>query len=121
MNDRPFNAVVCQSGPCAGVSGQLLERLRTATRSCRYGVLISAGCVLRAERCQAAPVHDSGAYLFVQPCDLDRRPRGIAIGVGPVLSDADADAVAEWLAGGSLDAGRLDDRLRLTVGPARSG
>jgi 2-keto-3-deoxy-6-phosphogluconate aldolase len=119
MNDRPFNAVVCRSGPCAGASRQLLERLRTATRSCPHGVLISAGCVLRTARCQAAPRHDSGAYLLVQPCDLDRRPRGIAIGVGPVLSDADADAVAEWLADGSLDAGRLEGRLRLTVGPAR--
>jgi hypothetical protein len=119
MNDRPFNAVVCRSGPCADASGQLLERLRTATRSCPHGVLISTGCVLRAARCRAAPGHDSGAYLFVQPCDLDRRPRGIAIGIGPVLSGADADAVAEWLADGSLDARRLEDRLRLTAGPAR--
>ena len=119
MNDRPFNAVVCRSGPCAGASRQLLERLRAATRSCPHGVLISAGCVLRAARCQSGPGHDSGTYLLVQPCDLDRRPRGIAIGVGPVLSDADADTVAEWLVGGSLDAGRLEGRLRLTVRPVR--
>ena len=119
MNDRSFNAVVCRSGPRAGPSGQLLEKLRTATRNCPHGMLMSAGCVLRAPRCQAAPGHDSGAYLFVQPCDLDRRPRGIAIGVGPVLSGADASAVAEWLAGDSLDAGCLEGRLRLTVGPAR--
>ena len=119
MNDHPFNAVVCRSGPCAGASGQLLERLRTATRSCPHGVLISAGCVLRAARCRAAPGYDSGAYLLVQPCDLDRRPRGIAIGVGPVLSVSDANAVAEWLADGSLDARRLEGRLRLAVGPAR--
>jgi hypothetical protein len=44
---------------------------------------------------------------------------GVAIGVGPVLSDADVDAVAEWLAGGSLDARRLERRLRLAGRPAR--
>ena len=82
-------------------------------------MLISGGCVLRAARCQAGPGHDSGAYLFVQPCDLDRKPRGTAIGVGPVLSDADASAVADWLAGGSLDARRLEARLRLTAEPDR--
>jgi 2-keto-3-deoxy-6-phosphogluconate aldolase len=119
MNDEPFNAVLCRSGPCAGAAGQLLERLRAATRRCPQGVLISAGCVLRAPRCLAAPGHDSGAYLLVQPCDLDRKPQGVAIGVGPVLSDADADAVAEWLAGGTLDARRLERRLRFAGRPAR--
>ena len=119
MNDRPFNAVLCRSGPCAGASKPLLERLRAATRRCPHGVLISAGCLLRAPRCRAAPGHDSGAYLLVQPCDLDRRPLGIAIGIGPVLSDADAAVVAEWLADGSLDAGRLDRRLRITAQSAR--
>jgi hypothetical protein len=65
------------------------------------------------------PGHDSGAYLLVQPCAPDRRPQGVAIGIGPVLSDADASTVAEWLADGSLDARRLERRLRLTVRPAR--
>ena len=116
MNDRPFNAVVCQSGPCAGTAGQLLERLRAATRRCPQGVLISTGCLLRAPRCQA-PGHDSGAYLLVQPCDLDRQPQGVAIGVGPVLGDADADVVAEWLVGGGLDARRLERRLRTAAHP----
>ena len=119
MSDRPFSAVVCCSGPCAGASKQLLERLGAATRRCPHGVLISTGCLLHAPRCRAAPGHDSGAFLLVQPCDLDRRPVGIAIGVGPVLSDADADAVAEWLADGGLDARRLERRLRLTVRLAR--
>ena len=119
MNDRPFNAVVCQSGPCAGAAARLMEQLRAATRRCPDGVLIRAGCLLRAPRCQGAPDHDSGAYLMVQPCDPDRRPQGIAIGVGPVLSEADADLVAEWLAGGSLDVRLLQRRLRLGAGPAR--
>jgi hypothetical protein len=118
VSDQPFNAVVCQSGPCAGTAGRLLQRLRAATRRCPYGVLISTGCLLRAPRCQG-PDHDSGAYLLVQPCDLDRQPRGIAIGIGPVLTDADAAAVAEWLVGGSLDAARLEPRLRIIARHAR--
>jgi hypothetical protein len=113
VTDQPFNAVVCRSGPCAGAAGGLLQQLRAATRRCPHGVLISGGCLLRAARCRA-PGHDSGAYLLVQPCDRDRRPRGIAIGVGPVLTDEDAAAVAEWLADGSLDAACLEPRLRLS-------
>jgi hypothetical protein len=119
VSDQPFSAVVCRSAPCDIAAGPLLGRLRAATRRCPHGVLISAGCVLRASRCYQAPGHDSGAYLFVQPCDLDRRPRGMAIGIGPVLTDEDADEVAAWLVGGRLDAARLDSRLLITAQPAR--
>jgi hypothetical protein len=35
------------------------------------------------------------------------------VAVGPVLSDADADTVADWLAGESLDAGQRERLLRL--------
>jgi hypothetical protein len=44
---------------------------------------------------------------------------GTAIGIGPVLTDADVVAVAEWLAGGSLDAARLEPRLGIARRPAR--
>lgn len=115
MNNRPFSAVVCRSGSCADASGQLLERLRAAVRHCPHGVLISSGCLLHANRCRTAPAHDSGAYLLVQPCDLDRRPLGMAIGIGPVLSAADAAVVAEWLSDGRLDASRLERRLRISA------
>ena len=81
-------------------------------------MLITAGCLLHAPRCRA-PRHDSGAYLLVQPCDVDRRPSGTAIGVGPVLTDADADAAAEWLAFGDLDPALLAPRLRLDIKPGR--
>jgi hypothetical protein len=114
VSDEPFSAVVCRAGPCAGAPASLLRLLGTATRSCPHGVLVSTGCVLRAPRCLRAPGHDSGAYLLVQPCDLDRRPRGVAIGIGPVLTAADAAAVADWLAEGSMDVARLEPRLRLT-------
>lgn len=119
MNDQPFNAIVCLSGPCADSGQRLLQRLRAAIRRCPQGVLISTGCLLRAPRCRTAPGHDSGAYLLIQPCDLARRPRGVAIIIGPVLTNADADAVAEWLADGSLDAARLEPRLRITARPVR--
>jgi hypothetical protein len=113
VSDKPFNAVVCRVGPCAAAAAPLLRHLGAATRRCPHGVLISTGCVLRASRCLRAPTHDSGAYLLVQPCDVDRQPQGIAIGIGPVLTEADASAVAAWLARGSLDATRLEPRLRL--------
>jgi hypothetical protein len=70
------------------------------------GVLISTtGCLLRAPRCRTAAGHDSGAYLVVQPCDLDGQPRHLAIFIVPVLSGEDTIAVADWLAGGGLDRG----------------
>ena len=114
VNDHPFNAVVCRAGPCAGAAGRLVPLLRAATRRCPHGVLISSGCLLRAPRCRV-PGHDSGAYLLVQPCDVDRRPSGAAIGVGPVLTDADVGAAAEWRAFGDLDEAFLAPRLRLDV------
>ena len=119
MSDEPFNAVVCQAGPCTRAATPLLRHLGAATRRCPHGVLISTGCVLRAARCLSAPAHDSGAYLVVQPCDLDRRPRGSAIGIGPVVTEEDAFAVADWLTGDSLDTARLEPRLRLPAGGIR--
>jgi hypothetical protein len=119
VNDQPFNAVVCLSGPCVGSGQRLLQRLRTVIRRCPHGVLISTGCLLHTSCCRTAPDHDSGAYLLVQPCDLDRQPRGIAIVIGPVLTNADAAAVAEWLADGDLDAAHLEPRLRITARLAR--
>ena len=113
MSVRAFNAAVCRTGPCSGAAVPLLSRLRDATRRCPQGVLISTGCLLRASRCLRAPGHESGAYLLVQPCDGDRQPQGTAIGIGPVLTAADATAVADWLAEGSLNAARLEPRLRL--------
>jgi hypothetical protein len=115
-SDQPFTAVVCHAGPCARHGPELLQRLRRVIRHCPHGVLISSGCLLRAPRCRAAPAHDSGAYLVVQPCDSTRTPNGRAIGVGPVLSTRDAAAVATWLAGRSMDASQLDPQLRAASG-----
>jgi hypothetical protein len=119
VNDQPFTAIVCQAGPCAPEGGQLVQRLRAVTRQCPYGVLVSASCLLRAPRCRVTPGHDGGACLIVQPCDLDRKPRGNAIIIGPVFTSADAAAVAQWLSEGGLDAARLEPRLRITPTPGR--
>ena len=114
MADQSFTVAVCRAGPCCIGDRQpeLVPRLAAIVRRSRHGVLIRTGCLLRAPRCQVGPAYDSGCYLVVQPCDTDRRPRGAAIPVGPILTDDDTDAVAGWLADGDLDAGRLDARLR---------
>jgi hypothetical protein len=115
VNDQPFNLAICRAGPCAHDGGlQLLDRLRAVTRHSRYGVLVSTGCLMAADRCQHDAAHDAGTCLLVQPCGLNRRPRGAAIAVGPILTRSDAEAVTAWLENGRLDAGLLDPRLRFT-------
>ncbi|MFV2175652.1 hypothetical protein ACFHW2_31680 [Actinomadura sp. LOL_016] len=96
----------------------MLPRLAEAVRRCPHGVLVRTGCLLRAPRCLSQVAHDSGCYLVVQPCDTDRRPRGAAMAIGPVLTRADADAVAAWLADGDLAAQGVPPRLRVPSGPA---
>lgn len=114
MNDGPFTAVVCQHGPCARRGEELLERLRPAVGNSPHGVLVRAGCLLAAApRCTAPPGRDSGAYMLVQPCDRDRKPRARPVALGPVLSDADADTVADWLAGENLGPGQRERLLQL--------
>ncbi len=118
MNDQPFNLAICRVGPCAHDRGlHLLDRLRAVTRHSRQGVLVSTGCLLAADRCRQDAAHDAGACLLVQPCRRDRRPRGMAIAVGPVLTRSDAEAVTAWLEDGRLDASLLEPRLRLPPGP----
>lgn len=82
MNDQPFNLAICRAGPCARDGGlHLLDRLRAVTRHSRYGVLVSTGCLLSADRCQHNAAHDAGTCLLVQPCRRNRRPQGAAIAV----------------------------------------
>ncbi|URN01074.1 hypothetical protein LUW76_45970 [Actinomadura madurae] len=117
MADRAFTVVVCRAGPCdpPGFGDELLlSRIAEVVRRSRHGVLVRSGCLLRAPRCRSRGGHDSGTYLAVQPCDLDREPRGDMIPVGPVLAVDDAEAVASWLADGDLDADLLASRLRPT-------
>lgn len=117
MTDRPFTVAVCQAAACRGPD--VMVRLAAAIRRCPHGVLVRTGCLLHAPRCRSGPAHDSGCYLWVQPCDTRRRPRGTVIPVGPVLTRRDAESVAAWLDDGDLDAARLDAHLRPT--PRRRG
>ncbi|MEV5830951.1 hypothetical protein AB0L25_35835 [Spirillospora sp. NPDC052242] len=114
MTARPFTLVACQAGPCRPLppDRDVLPRLAAAVRRCPHGVLVRTGCLLRAPRCRSEAAHDSGCYLVVQPCGTDRRPRGAAMPIGPILTREDADAVAAWLTGGDLAARRLPPRLR---------
>lgn len=114
MTERPFTVAVCQAGPCRmrARGTDVMGRLASAVRRCPHGVLVRTGCLLHAARCRSGGGHDSGCYLWVQPCDVHRRPHGVVIPVGPVLNQSDADSVAGWLRDGDLDVGRLDVRLR---------
>jgi hypothetical protein len=115
VTGRPFTVAVCQAGPCAHDPDLgLIERLAAAIRCCPHGVLIRTGCLLRVPRCRIGPAHDSGAYVLVQPCTLDREPQGAAISVGPVLTRDDVEAVATWREDGDPDTELLDGRLRPT-------
>ncbi|MDP4509322.1 hypothetical protein [Nonomuraea turcica] len=115
MTDQPFTVAVCQADPCRphDPGFALLPQLAAIVRQRPQSVLVRTGCLLRAPRCQPGAAHDRGCYLVVQPCDARRRPSGAAIPIGPVLTRADAEAVAAWLADADLDADRLNPRLRL--------
>jgi hypothetical protein len=112
MTGRPFTAAICQGGPCRARGLELLPQLAAVVRERPHGVLLRTGCLLQTRRCRPGAAHDSGGFLLIQPCNQQRQPRGAAIAVGPVLTAVDADAVARWLAGGTLDAAQLDTRLR---------
>jgi hypothetical protein len=116
VTDRPFTVVVCRAGPCRprepGPDLDVLPRLAVVVRQSTHGILVRTGCLLRAPRCKTGAAHDSGCYLVVQPCDVERQPCGAAIPIGPILTRGDVEAVATWLAEADLDAGRLDPRLR---------
>ncbi|MET7575248.1 hypothetical protein ABZT04_43360 [Streptomyces sp. NPDC005492] len=47
---------------------------------------------------------------------MDRRPAGTVVRLGPLVTEADAEAVGVWLKAGMPDDGTLPDRLR--AGPA---
>lgn len=114
MTDRPFTVAICQAGPCRGPAGgpDVMGRMAAVIRRCPHAVLVRTGCMLRASRCRTGAAHDSGCYLWVQPCDTRRRPRGPVITVGPVLTRQDAESVAAWLDHGDLNTGRLAPGLR---------
>jgi hypothetical protein len=109
--DRPFTLVVCAS--CDAADEQVRDALRRAVRGCRHGVMVSTGCLERFLNCRRR----RGLYAAVQPCAADRRPTGAAVRLGPLVTEADAEAVGAWLRAGMPDDGTLHDRMRAAPAP----
>ncbi|MER5548459.1 hypothetical protein ACWDBD_03815 [Streptomyces sp. NPDC001118] len=109
---RPFTLVVC--GSCdAAATGRLMDGLRRAVRGCPHGVMVSTGCLGKMLRCRSG----RGLHAAVQPCGVDRRPRGAVVRLGPLVTEADAEVVGAWLRAGMPDDGSLPDRLRAEPAP----
>ncbi|MEU8695774.1 hypothetical protein [Streptomyces sp. NPDC048665] len=110
---RPFTLVVC--GSCDEVTGQVMDGLRRTVRDCPYGVMVSTGCLGKVLHCR----RDRGVHAAVQPCTADRRPAAAVVLLGPLATQADAEAVGAWLRAGMPEDGSLPDRLRATPAPRR--
>ncbi|NUR04076.1 MAG: hypothetical protein HOY79_48500 [Streptomyces sp.] len=111
---RAFTLVVC--GAChAAATGQVMDGLRRAVRGCRHGVMVSTGCLEKVLHCRGG----GGVHAAVQPCGTDRRPAGIVVRLGPLATEADAEAVGAWLRAGMPDDGTLADCLRADPSPRR--
>ncbi|MGW3151814.1 hypothetical protein ACWDG1_45905 [Streptomyces sp. NPDC001177] len=109
--DRPFTLVVCTS--CGQDADQVMNVLRRAVRECRHGVMISTGCLQGVLRCRGR----LGLHAAVQPCAVDRRPTGAVVRLGPLTTEADAEAIGTWLRTGMPDDGTLPDELRAAPAP----
>ncbi|MEV1084746.1 hypothetical protein AB0I98_42155 [Streptomyces sp. NPDC050211] len=109
--ERPFTLVVCAS--CDTPVDRVLDGLRQAVRGCRHGVMVSAGCLEKVLHCRRR----RGLYAVVQPCTADRRPSAAVVRLGPLVTEADAEAVGVWLRLGMPDDGTLPDRLRADPAP----
>lgn len=113
MPQPGFTAVVCRSARCGAddagtVAADLFAALRAAVRESPLGVLVGTGCLLGPPACRAratAPV------VAVQPCDAVRTPTGPAVGIGPLRTAADVDALVRWLRAGRLDPALLPAHL----------
>ncbi|MFE9222910.1 hypothetical protein ACFYN3_42480 [Streptomyces lavendulae] len=89
-----------------------MDRLRQAVRNGPHGVMVSTGCLGSLLRCRRT----DGLHAVVQPCSPDRKPHGVAVRLGPIANEADAEAVDGWLRAGMPEDGTLPPHLR--SGPA---
>lgn len=109
--------VVCQAEPCCAALA-LMPALRAAIRATPHGVLIASGCTLGTLTCRT---RTPGPVVLVQPCDVERRPAGPAVRIGPVRTRSDVADLVAWLRTGELDAAtvpwwlRFDDSRRLAL------
>lgn len=103
-----FTVVVCQADSC--LSGlALMPALRSVVRATRHGVLISSGCTLGTLTCRS---RTAGTVVLVQPCDVERRPVGPAVSVGPLRTRSDVADLVAWLRAGEFDTAALPWWLR---------
>lgn len=104
-----YTLVVCAAPACVTEQpNRATEALRDCVRSSRHGVLVVSGCSLGAVGCRLRP---TGALILAQPCDVDRRPTGPAVRVGPLRSDDDVAAVQAWIRAARFDPALLPPHL----------
>jgi len=109
---RPFTLVACTD--CRDAADeQVVDRLRRAVGRCPHGVMVATRCLSGLLRCRRS----RGLHAVVQPCSEDREPTGAVKCLGPIRTEADAEAVAAWLLAGMPDGGTLPDSLRAARSP----
>jgi hypothetical protein len=89
----------------------LLSALKATVRGCHHGVLIVTECLLGRFTC-ASSRDRRGVVVMVQPCTIDRRPRGLAHWIGPISDGQDTSTVSSWIARRGWDGGALPYHLR---------
>ncbi|MEU8029599.1 hypothetical protein AB0C13_13350 [Streptomyces sp. NPDC049099] len=75
--------------------------------------MVSTGCLGTVLHCRSG----RGLHAAVQPCGVDGRPSSVVVRLGPLVTEADAEAVGAWLRAGMPDDGTLPDRLRAAPAP----
>ncbi|OEV12826.1 hypothetical protein [Streptomyces nanshensis] len=109
---RPFTLVVCTD--CRdSADEQVVERLRQAVSRCPHGVMVATRCLSALLRCHRS----RGLHAAVQPCGEDREPTGVVKRLGPITTEADAEAVAAWLLAGMPDDDPVPAGLRAGPSP----
>lgn len=105
---RPFTVALCAG--CGTGDAEILAALRSTTRKCAHGVLVTTACMLGPLTCASRP-HGPGAMILVQPCSTDRAPVGPTRWIGPVKDAVDVAEVCSWLEQGQWDYRVLPCRL----------
>lgn len=104
-----YTLVICAASACRPEKpNRVAAALRECVQSSRHGVLIVSGCSVSAIGCRLRP---AGLVVVVQPCDVHRRPTGLAVRVGPLRSDDDVAAVQAWIRHARFDPALLPPHL----------
>jgi hypothetical protein len=97
---------------CASDSSTMvMAKLRATVRECPHGILVSTQCLLGELTCRTS--HFSGGTVaLVQPCTVRRVPTAAVQWIGPVRTQAEADAMCHWIATGEWSRESLPPSLR---------